>query len=115
MDTDTYSVCLYFVHRTYKFACKDVSLSDASQSAVANVRSIDAKSGVLNRVAIIDGGDRIIFEWRYVLGIVFPPNLKGMKLNVTPPKSGPDKALENLPPGDPSGHRGVLPVRPSPR
>jgi hypothetical protein len=113
--SETFSVCLYYVHRTYKFSEKDVTLRQASRSIVENVNSIDAKSGVLNRVTIIDGGDRIVFEWRYVLGVVFPPNLKGMRLNVTPPKPGPDQALENFAPGNPSGHRGALLVRPTPR
>jgi hypothetical protein len=29
-DTETFAVCLYYVHRTYKFGCKDATLRVAS-------------------------------------------------------------------------------------
>ena len=105
-----FSVYRYSSPRSYSVVCYDVLLRVAAAHIVDCINSAEAKDGRVFRVILTDGGDRIVFEWKYDAGVTFPPNLKGMDLNVPPPQPRSDEALENLPPGDASRDRGVLSV-----
>jgi hypothetical protein len=105
-----FSVYKYSNPRRYDVVCSDVLLRVAAAHIVDCINSTEAKDGAVFRIILTDGGDRIVFEWKYDAGVTFPPNLKGMDLTVPPPQSRSNEALENLPPGDAGGHSGVLSV-----
>ena len=72
IERNEFSVCEFFVDGTHKYVIRFVSAQEAIYSARKRINSLEARSGVVARIIITDGGDSITFEWRHGKGITFP-------------------------------------------
>ena len=85
MDTDEKFSVWQFHYRAHECIAASVSLREATTVAVKLVNSGEGRNGSITRILILNNGDCIVFEWQYIIGIVFPPNLKGMRVHVSSP------------------------------
>jgi len=110
IDAPQFSIC-EFIKQHHEFVCRRATLTEASRRIVMCVNSTYARDGVVTRIIMLNGQNRIVFEWKYGAGVVFPPKLKGMCLDVPTSEPGPNEALEDQPSRDSGGDSGVLLVR----
>ncbi|QOZ25322.1 hypothetical protein [Bradyrhizobium sp. CCBAU 51753] len=72
--TGEFSVCQFFEDGSYEVVRSFVGPKEAVEAAKHYTSSVAAKTGIVRRVIITDGGDFTNFEWRYGEGIVYPPH-----------------------------------------
>jgi hypothetical protein len=70
---ERFSVCQFFEDGRCEFVRNFVDVKEAMRAAYHYTTSIGARMGTTRRVIITDEGDCINFEWRYGMGITFPP------------------------------------------
>lgn len=67
-----FSVWTFFPDDTYTEEVRFVSIEKAGQVAKGVINSVGGKIGTVKKVMITDGGDCVVFEWKYGEGIVWP-------------------------------------------
>jgi hypothetical protein len=67
-----YSVYILFPDGTYECLDTFVTAEEALKTAHRNVHKPAALIGIISRVIITDGGDHIVFEWKFKEGITWP-------------------------------------------
>lgn len=70
--SNEFSVCIFFEDGSYSYEQRYVPLERAMTSAQHHSASVGAKLGMTKRVIITDGGDSIVYEWKFGEGIVWP-------------------------------------------
>jgi len=70
--TKEFSVCQFFEDGSYEYVRRYVSAVEAMDAARHYTLSVAASYGYVQRVIITDGGDCIVFEWKYGEGVVWP-------------------------------------------
>jgi hypothetical protein len=73
MTTGEFSVRQFFRHGDPEDALQQVDAPTAVYRAKMLIDSVGGQIGNTVRVVIIDGGDCIVFDWRFGDGIIFPP------------------------------------------
>jgi len=71
--SDEFSVYQFFLDGSYERVRDFVSAEEAVKAARHYCNCVAAQIGTTVRVIITDGGDLTCFEWKYGLGVVFPP------------------------------------------
>jgi hypothetical protein len=71
MSENEFSVCQFFEDDSYEYVRRFVSAEEAVKAADHYCHSVAAKTGIVRRVIITDGGDYVNFEWRYGQGVTF--------------------------------------------
>ena len=72
-----HSVVQFFADDSSEYVLRFVEAKEAVETAARLTRSIAARTGMVRRVIITDGGDDTNFEWRYGEGITYPPEARG--------------------------------------
>jgi hypothetical protein len=67
-----FSVAQFFSEDNYEYVRRFVSAEEAVKAARHYITSVAARTGMVKRVIITDGGDCTNFEWIYGKGIVYP-------------------------------------------
>jgi len=93
-----FSVYQFFSTGEYERVREYVVLTDAMQAVEHYCKSVAARMGIVNRVIMTDGGDHIVFEWRFTEGVVWPR----------------PKPEASVPPEPPADRRSATPLPPSP-
>lgn len=70
MSTE-FSVCQFFKDGEYEYTRRWVTIAEAWAAFEHYTASVAARIGMVTRVIITDGGDCIVAEWRYGLGITW--------------------------------------------
>lgn len=74
---ELFSVCQFFEDGSYEFVKKGVGVEEAVNTFKGYATSVGAKIGTTVRVVIVDDGDCTNMEWKFGLGITFPPEHAG--------------------------------------
>ena len=77
MTNERYSVYQFFDDGTNEQVRAGVFLDEAMKAAKHYTTSVAVQIGVVKRVIVTDGGDDIVFEWQYGVGVVFPRRTDG--------------------------------------
>lgn len=72
MTDERFSVFQYFEDGNYEKVRAGVFLDEAMKTAKHYTTSVGARLGMTQRVIVTDGGDDIVFEWKFGIGVVFP-------------------------------------------
>jgi len=67
-----FSVVQFFPDGTHEWVRERCSVDEALKAAEHYTQNVSAHAGLTSRVTILDGGDSIVFEWRFGEGVVFP-------------------------------------------
>ena len=70
---ETFTVSAVFVDGSHLCEGRGLDARDAVALAYDCARRPAARLGIIERVIIVDDGDRTVFEWRYRRGVIFPP------------------------------------------
>jgi hypothetical protein len=73
--TGEFSVCQFFSDGFHKYHLRWVDAKTAVYAAKACTESAGARSGLVQRIIITDGGDCTNFEWEFGKGITYPPEM----------------------------------------
>ncbi len=76
-DRPEFSVCQFFDDDTYEYVRRFVRASEAVEAAHHYCKGVAARTGLVQRVIITDGGDDTVFEWQFGRGVTFPPEAAG--------------------------------------
>jgi hypothetical protein len=69
-----HSVCEFFCDESYAYVDpRFVDAKTAMDMARKSITSLRARTGLIKKVIVTDGGDCINFEWRHGIGVTFPP------------------------------------------
>jgi hypothetical protein len=71
--TGEFSVAQFFDDETYEYVRRWVTAGEAMYAARDYSRSVAARSGLIAKIIITDGGDYTVFQWERGKGITFPP------------------------------------------
>lgn len=74
---ELFSVFQFFADGQYEKVREHVGAEEAVKAARHYTRNVAAAMGMTKRVIITDGGDSIVFEWKYGQGVTFPPEAAG--------------------------------------
>ncbi|TAI61105.1 hypothetical protein [Bradyrhizobium sp. Leo170] len=72
-----FSVCQFFEDGSYEYVRRFVGAEEAVRAARHYTSNVAAKTGIVRRVIIVDGGDFTNFEWRYGQGVTYPVEARG--------------------------------------
>jgi len=75
--TGEFSVAQFFDDETYEYVRRFVTAGEAMVAARDYSRSVAARSGLIAKIIITDGGDYTVFQWERGKGITYPPEAKG--------------------------------------
>ena len=67
-----FNTVIFFEDGNYSYECRTVSLPRALAVAKSHTTRPAAVAGITRRVIITDGGDCIVFEWKFKEGVVWP-------------------------------------------
>lgn len=70
--TNEFSVYQWFPDGLYEEVERFVSIEIATQRCVRLATSVGGRIGTTERIIITDGGDCIVWEWKFGKGVVFP-------------------------------------------
>lgn len=73
MNTGEFSVCQFFPDDSYDYIRRGIGAEEAVKLAKDYSQRPAASIGIIRRIIITDGGDDIVFEWRFGKGVTFPP------------------------------------------
>lgn len=73
MTAGEFSVRQYFADGDDEDVIQHVDAETAMRRVVNLTHSVGGQIGTTARVIIIDGGDCICFDWKFGLGVIFPP------------------------------------------
>lgn len=68
-----FSVARFYNNGGYDYVRRWIDVKEALEHALSLIASNTARSGMLTRIIITDGGDCTTWEWRHNEGVVFPP------------------------------------------
>ena len=74
MSDREFSVYQFFRNGNYEAVLRWVDCKTAILQVRALAESVGGVAGTTSRIIITDGGDYTVFEWKFGLGVVFPPN-----------------------------------------
>lgn len=69
-----FSVCQFFEDDTFEYVRRFVDAEEAVDAAKHYTSNVAAKLGIVRRVIITDGGDCTNFEWKFGVGVTYPPH-----------------------------------------
>ena len=69
---EPFNVVQFFPDGSYEYVRRGVPAKQAVEAAFHYTHSVGAMAGVTRKVIITDGGDSLVFEWRFGEGVVFP-------------------------------------------
>lgn len=72
MSESEFSVCQFFHNGNYEYVRRFVGAKEAVETSKVYTESLAARTGLVTRVIITDGGDNTVFEWQYGNGITYP-------------------------------------------
>lgn len=67
-----FSVYQWLIDGSYEEELRFVAIEVAMKRAMGIVASVGGRIGTTTRVIITDGGDCIVWEWKFGEGVVFP-------------------------------------------
>lgn len=76
MSDGEFSVYQFFADERWERVRDHVDTNTAMLAATHYCTSVGARLGTTRRVIVTDGGDFIVFEWKFGEGITFPPEAK---------------------------------------
>ena len=86
MSQGEFSVTQFFPDDSYETVYKWVDAETAVEKAMFySHQNVASRLGFTRRVIITDGGDNIVWEWKYGEGVVFPQDFQ----NVIPMEQKP--------------------------
>lgn len=71
--SELFNVCQFFEDNSYEYVRRNVPPEEAVKAFSHYRTSVGARIGTTVRVIITDQGDCIAAEWKYGVGITFPP------------------------------------------
>ena len=75
--TREFSVWQFFSEESYEAECRWVGAAEAVERFHFLTTNVAAKTGLVKKVIITDGGDNTTMEWKYGEGYTFPPEIVG--------------------------------------
>jgi hypothetical protein len=77
MSEREFSVFQFFPDDSYECIKQFVDAKEAVETARDFSQRPAAKIGIIRELRITDGGDFIVFQWKFGEGVVFPPEAAG--------------------------------------
>jgi hypothetical protein len=74
--TGEFSVYQFFKDQSYEAVLRFVDGKTAVEQARSLSLSVGGRIGTTDRIIITDGGDSTVFEWKFRVGVTYPPQHK---------------------------------------
>lgn len=71
-DREEFSVVVFTKVGDYHYELRAVSAKEAVAAVVRLLRSVGGRSGIVQKIIIVDGGDYTVLVWEYGSGVTFP-------------------------------------------
>ena len=69
---EEFSVVIWFSDGSYEYFKRWIGAKEAVETAKRQTETVGARSGMVAKVTITDGGDYTVFQWEYGKGVTFP-------------------------------------------
>lgn len=72
-ERDEFSVAVFFKDGSYAYQLRFVGGAEAVHCFKRQTETVAAKTGMVQKIIVTDGGDNTNAEWQFGKGITYPP------------------------------------------